>query len=403
MDMSDLAINKLLYFKPFMMDEKVDEPGLLSAPQGIKMDAPCRLMDRGNGNISIHDLPIHNAVMPNGQRTPLLKTMLTSVCENNCRYCAFSSRRDFKRETFIPDEMAKTFMAVYQKGIVEGLFLSSGMAGGGKRTQDRLLAAAEILRKKYKFMGYLHLKIMPGSDKGQVFQAMRLADRVSINLESPNQLRLNQLAPDKNFLDELLGPLRWVEEIRRNESSSKGWKGKWPSSTTQFVVGGVDESDLELMTTSMYLMKSLKLGRVYYSKFRPVENTPLENREPLNPWREHRLYQASFLIRDYGFDTEELPFLEGGNLPLEIDPKLAWARNNLLENPIEINSADYQTLIRIPGIGPKTAKRILDTRKREPLKSLDNLRNLGIPGQKAAPFILMMGNYQPRQLSLWNG
>ena len=184
----------------------------------------------------------------------------------------------------------------------QGVFLSSGVAGGGVRTQDKLLDTADILRKKYHFKGYLHLKMMPGSERNQVFRAMQLADRVSVNLEAPNTERLAKLAPHKIFLEELLRPLRWVEEIRRAEPAYKFWNGKYPSTVTQFVAGGSDESDLELLTTTDWLMKNIRLKRAYFSAFHPVRDTPLENKPAVNLLREHRLYQASFLLRDYGFD-----------------------------------------------------------------------------------------------------
>ena len=362
---------------------------------------PCTFVNVDSVGDQFDNLPIHMAALPGGRRVPMLKTMLTSVCERSCYYCAFRSQRDFRRQTFKPDDMAKTFMLLYQKGLVQGIFLSSGMTGGGSRTQDRLLATAEILRTKYQFKGYVHLKLMPGSERDQVFQAMRYSDRVSLNLEAPNNQRLKALAPEKQFLDELLQPLRWVEEIRKNEPANRGWNGHWSSSTTQFVVGGGDESDLELLTTSAYLMRSLKLGRIYFSRFKPVEGTPLEQRPAVNPWREHRLYQASFLLRDYGFDTEELPFFEAGNLPLDVDPKLAWAKTNLFEAPVELNRADYPQLLRVPGIGPLTARRIIAIRRKEPLKKLDDLKRLGVVSKRAAPFILLEGSHFSSQLTLW--
>ncbi|MCL4528609.1 MAG: hypothetical protein M1282_04270, partial [Chloroflexi bacterium] len=180
---------------------------------------------------------VHPAQLPNGQTIKLLKTLLTSACERDCFYCPFRAGRDFRRATFKPDEFANVFMELNRRGIAEGTFLSSGIAGGGIRTQDKLIDTAEILRNKLGFRGYIHLKIMPGAEKAQVERAMQLADRVSVNLEAPNTERLSRLAPHKQFLDELLQPLKWVEEIRKSVPSYKGWNGRWPSTTTQFVVG----------------------------------------------------------------------------------------------------------------------------------------------------------------------
>ena len=298
---------------------------------------------------------IYPAQLPNGQNIKLLKTLLTSACERDCFYCPFRAGRDFRRATFKPEEFANVFMELNRTGVAEGTFLSSGVAGGGVRTQDKLLDTADILRRKRGFRGYIHLKIMPGAEKSQVERAMQLADRVSVNLEAPNTDRLARLAPHKQFLDELLQPLKWVEEIRKTQPACKGWNGRWPSTTTQFVVGGADESDLELLTTTAWLNKNVRLKRAYFSAFNPIADTPLENKTATDPMREHRLYQASFLLRDYGFDPEELPFVNDGFLPLRTDPKLAWAQINLIERPLEINRAEKSQLLRIPGIGPKGA------------------------------------------------
>ena len=154
---------------------------------------------------------------------------------------------------------------------------------------------------------------------------MHLADRLSINLEAPNTTRLASLAPIKQFSEELLQPLRWIDEIRRDQPSIRGWNGRWPSTTTQFVVGAVGESDVELLESTEYLFRQVHLRRPYYSAFNPITGTPFENLPAENPEREFRLYQASFLLRDYGFHMEELPFLPGGRLPLDQDPKQAWA------------------------------------------------------------------------------
>lgn len=341
------------------------------------------------------------AMLPNGQRIRLLKSLLTSVCERDCYYCPFRQGRDFRRATFKPDEFAKVFMYMHKAGMVEGIFLSSGVINGGIYTQDKILDTAEILRYKYNYQGYLHLKVMPGAQQAQVEQAMLLADRVSVNLEAPNTKRLRQLAPHKEFSEELLRPLQWAEQIRKGRSPFKAWKGSWPSTVTQFVVGGADESDLELLSTTEKLHRQMGLARAYFSRFNPIPDTPLENKVPTPLIRQNRLYQASFLIRDYGFNLEEMPFEEGGNLPLHKDPKLAWAQRNLTGNPIEVNSASRQQLLRIPGIGPKGVNSILHARRQSKLRDVSQLTKLGIVSRKAAPFILMDGVQPAHQLSLF--
>ncbi len=338
---------------------------------------------------------IHPAQLPDGQQIRLLKTLLTSACERDCYYCPFRAGRDARRATFRPAEFARLFMDLQRRGLAEGIFLSSGIAGGSIQTQDRLIETAEILRLKLDFRGYLHLKIMPGAERAQVERAMQLANRVSINLEAPNDARLASLAPHKQFTAELLQRLKWMDEIRRRASSTRP-----PSLVTQFVAGAAGESDLELLSMTAYLYHRLGLKRVYYSPFHPVPGTPLESHPPTPPPRAQRLYQASFLLRDYGFEVEELPFEAGGFLPLESDPKLAWARQNLLAAPLEINRAERAQLLRVPGIGPKGAEAILNARRLSTLRDLSALRRLGILVERAAPYILLDGKRAPYQQAL---
>jgi predicted DNA-binding helix-hairpin-helix protein len=344
---------------------------------------------------------VHPAQLPNGKNILLLKTLLSSACERDCFYCPFRAGRDFRRATFKPEEFAELFIKLNQSGAAEGMFISSGLAGGGIRTQDKLLDTADILRNKLNFCGYIHLKIMPGAEKEQVYRAMQLADRVSVNLEAPNTDRLARLAPHKQFLDELLQPLKWVEEIRRAVPAYKGWNGRWPSTVTQFVAGGADESDLELLTTTDWLHKNVRISRAYFSAFSPIRDTPMENKAAVNPLREHRLYQASFLLRDYGFDLEDLPFADDANLPLDSDPKLAWARQHLADRPVEVNRADKRELTRVPGIGPKGAEAILRVRRIGHLRDLSALRKLGVAVTRAAPYLLLDGKRPPSQIPLF--
>ena len=343
---------------------------------------------------------VQPAQLPNGKQIMLLKTLLTSACERDCFYCPFRAGRDFRRATFKPDEFAALFGKLSRAGAAGGIFLSSGIAGGDVRTQDRLLATADILRNKIGFRGYIHLKIMPGAERAQVERAMQLADRLSVNLEAPNSNRLARLAPEKNFTEELLLRLRWIEEIRRSQPAYKGWNGRWPSPVTQFVAGGADEADIELMATTSWLLRNVGLKRAYYSAFSPVGDTPLENKPPVDPLREHRLYQASFLLRDYGFDLEDLPFGQDGNLPLQSDPKLAWAQLNLTHAPVELNRAERRELLRIPGVGPKGADAILKARRAARLHDLAALKRLGVVAERAAPYVLLDGRRPAQQLSL---
>ncbi len=340
---------------------------------------------------------ITNVATPHGQK-PILKSMLTTACERNCFYCPFrAGRTRTHRISITPDEMASGFNALQQAGQVDGLFLSSGIIKGSVTTQDKLLATTEIVRKRYGYRGYVHLKIMPGIEYDQLYRAMQLADRVSVNLEAPTQERLEALAPKKDHARELLQMLQWAEAIRRKHPHEK-----LAGTVTQFVVGAVGDTDVELLSLSEKLYRQAGLTRAYYSGFDPVMQTPLENVPRTDPLREHRLYQASFLLRDYGWNVEELPFIGEGNLRTDIDPKRAWAESSLRHTPIEIMTAAREQLMRVPGIGPTGADAILQARRTTHLKDISQLRKLGIRApERAAPYIILSGHTPETQLPLF--
>jgi len=339
---------------------------------------------------------VYQVQRPDGPMT-VLRTMQTSACERNCHYCPFRAGRSRTvRLRFDPDELAREFDRMQRAGVVSGLFLSSGIVGGGVRAMDSMLATVELVRRKYGYRGYVHLKIMPGAEQAQVEQAIRLADRVSINLEGASAERLACLAPQKDFEGELLRAMRWVRQM------AQVWgPGKVPSLTTQFVVGPAGESDRELLTTADRLYREMGLARAYYSRFKPVFDTPLADVAPTPTVRQHRLYQADWLLRFYGFTLDDLPFDPGGALPTDVDPKLAWARRHLAHRPVEVNRASRRELLRVPGIGPRSADAILRARRRGRLRDLADLRALGAVAGRAAPFVLLDGRRPPRQLELW--
>lgn len=332
---------------------------------------------------------------PTGTK-PILKAMITTACERNCFYCPFrAGRNKTQRITFTPDEMAKSFDALQRAQVVDGLFLSSGIIKGSVTTQDKILDTAELLRHRYNYRGYLHVKIMPSAEYDQIRRAMQLANRVSVNLEGATEARLRQLAPQKDYWGELFQRLQWISQLRERE-------GLRASVVTQFVVGAVGDTDLELLGTSEKLSRRLNLQRTYYMAFSPVMQTPFEGLPATAKQREHRLYQASFLLRDYGWEFEDLNFEENGNLSLAVDPKAAWAANHLQHTPIEINQARRTDLLRIPGIGPKSADAILVARRRQPLTELTHLRAVGVrEPERAAPYILLNGRRPLQQLSLF--
>lgn len=328
----------------------------------------------------------------------VLNTMITTACERNCFYCPFrAGRGKTRRVTFTPDAVAGAAVQLAEAGQIDGMFISSGIIKGGITTQDKIIDAGELVRRKHGYRGYLHLKIMPGAEYDQIYRAMQIADRVSINLEAPTQQRLEEIAPHKQFNDELLKMLLWAENIRRENPHRK-----LASTVTQFVVGAVGDTDLELLSLSEHLYRAARISRAYYSAFSPIVQTPFENYRPTEGIRARRLYQASFLLRDYGWNLEDMPFVDAGNLLTETDPKTAWAQLYLAQQPVDVMRADREALLRVPGIGPRTADKILRARRQRRLTDLSQLRALGMRApEQAAPYILLDGIRPPTQLSLF--
>ena len=337
---------------------------------------------------------ISDVSTPQGKK-PIMKAMMTTACERNCFYCPFrAGRNKTQRVTFAPDEMAKAFDLVHRAGLVDGMFLSSGIIKGGVTTQDKIIDTAEIMRKQYSYRGYIHLKIMPGAEYDQIRRAMQLADRVSVNLEGATPQRLQALAPKKDYWNELVTRLHWIAELRDKEQLRA-------SVVTQFVVGAVGDTDLELLQVSETLYRQMGLRRAYYSAFNPVDQTPFEDLPATPALRQLRLYQASFLLRDYGWNVEEMPFVGPGNLPLDVDPKLAWATENLTA-PLEVNRASRDELLRVPGIGPRTADSLVRVRRASTISEQAHLLHAGVrDAEKAGRFLLLNGRAPVRQLPLF--
>ncbi len=339
-----------------------------------------------------------SAIRSDGKKIALVKTLMTSACEKDCFYCPTRrGRNSARRETFKPEELAAGFNIIQQRGFAEGLFLSSGVVGGGTRTMEKTIAAVELVRRKYEFRGYVHLKLMPGAEQAAIERAVQLADRVSVNLEAPNSMRLQRLSTTKNFTDELLAPLRAARALMRERPELAR-----TSMVTQLVVGAADETDREILETAAQLYRELALARVYYSAFTPIRDTPLENHAPTNPLRELRLYQTDFLLRQYGFTFDDLTFDVNGLLSLDADPKTMWARAHPEKFPLDVQRAGRQELLRVPGFGPKSVERVLRLRRSHTFTTLQELKRLGADAERAAPFILLDGKQPPRQLGLFD-
>jgi predicted DNA-binding helix-hairpin-helix protein len=286
---------------------------------------------------------------------------------------------------------------MHRADLVDGLFLSSGVCAGAGRTMDRMIACVELIRSQYQFDGYVHLKLLPGVSEAHIERALQLAHRVSVNLEAPNADRLGLIAPHKDFFEELAQPMRIAKRLMEASGGRLAPAGQ----TTQFVVGAAGEPDQEILSTTARLYDELDLRRAYFSAFQPVRGTPLDGQEPTPAWREHRLYQADWLLRFYGFGFEDLVFDGTGNLPRRADPKMLYARAHPELFPVEVNRASREELLRVPGLGPRSVGRILSWRRQGVLRELGDLRKAGAVADRAASFVLLEGRRPPHQLPLW--
>ena len=330
---------------------------------------------------------ICHSYTPDGRCVSLLKVLMTNACRNDCKYCVNRISHDFERSSFEPEELAKIFIELYRRNYLEGIFLSSAVQINTTYTMERMVQTAEILRYKYNYRGYIHLKALPHASADLIEHGAQLADRMSINLESPSPDRLKLIAADKNFMLDLIEPINVIQKQIKKGLLKAG-------QTTQFVVGAAGETDAELLRTTNWLYKKKDLKRAYFSAFVPAESTPLSETKPIPLLREHRLYQADWLMRFYQFELNDLVMQKDGNLNLELDPKMTAAIKHVTNFPLEINRAPFKMLLRIPGIGPTAARRIYRVRKEHRLTEINELKNLGVVIKRAKPFILINGKAQ---------
>ncbi len=344
-------------------------------------------------------LGITKVRLPGGGSTRIMRVMQTNACSLSCGYCPTFCGGKVKRTALAPEEVASTFMETHRAGLAQGLFLTSGVPGKPARAMDRMLAAVEILRRKEGYRGYVHIKLLPGADSAQVEQAARLANRVSINLEGPGDPYVRRLAREKDFGGDLLPKLELAGRLLR-EAPRRG------STTTQFVVGPSGEKDREILSLVARLEREQLLHHAHFSAFQPVVGTPMEGEQAAPAMREFRLYQAEHLLRQYGFRFEELSFDGDGNLPLDHDPKTAWALRHPGEFPLEIGRAPYELLLRVPGIGPKAAWTLVQERRRSVIRGPEDLKRVGVDTARAGYFLTLGGRrlapaLPPQQLRLF--
>lgn len=327
---------------------------------------------------------ICHSFTPDGRCVSLLKVLMTNSCKNNCQYCVNRVSNDFERSSFEPKELADLFIELYRRNYIEGIFLSSGVQRSTTYTMERMIAVLEILRFQYRYRGYAHLKVLPHTPPDLIERGAKLADRMSVNLESPNPERLKSIAGEKNFMLDLIEPINAIQKQVEKGLLKAGH-------TTQFVVGAAGETDAELLRTTNWLYKKKNLKRAYFSAFIPTGDTPMAGAKRVPLLREHRLYQADWLMRYYHFELGDLVMKQDQNLSLDIDPKMAHALKNRQRFPLEINRASFQDLLKVPGVGPLAAKRLYRARKEHRFTNLQELKNLGVVTKRAKPFILING------------
>ncbi len=335
-----------------------------------------------------HNSGICHTFTSDGRCVSLLKVLLTNYCIYDCAYCINRVSNDIPRAAFTPRELADITINFYKRNYIEGLFLSSGIIRSEDNTMQLLLKTLKILRHEYKFNGYIHVKLIPGADEKLIEQVVNLASRVSSNIELPSDTSLKLLAPNKTK-EKVLQPLKLARDITLERSSQP------IGMSTQLIVGATPESDRDILKLSSVMYDKALLKRVYYSAYIPVnddKNLPIiSNKPPL--LREHRLYQADWLLRFYDFSYNEIVNDENPNLDEELDPKMFWALNNLQYFPMEINTASKEELLRIPGIGIRSVFKILKARRYKKLDFSD-LKQLKISIKKAQYFITCKGKYQ---------
>lgn len=349
-----------------------------------------------NGIGSAHGWGICHSFTGDGRCVALLKIMLTNFCLYDCAYCINRQSNDIPRAAFSPKELVELTIEFYRRNYIEGLFLSSGIIKNPDHTMERMLRVIKDLRTIHRFNGYIHMKTIPGASSELVYQAGLYADRLSVNLEIPTEANLKRLAPDKDHQSIYLPMGHIQQHLLQNKEERKKFrhapKFAAAGQSTQIIVGATDESDKQILQLTSKLYKRPSMKRVYYSGFVPVNSydkrLPVVHDVPRQ--RENRLYQADWLLRFYHFDVNEIVNDQYQQLDLNMDPKLAWAIRNPQYFPVDINRASYETILRVPGIGIKSAKLIVSTRRHGRL-NLEALRRIGVVLKRAHFFIVCAG------------
>ena len=366
--------------------------------EGAKYDVSCSSSGSPRGTVK-GDLGncaiagICHSFTRDGRCISLLKLLMTNKCEFDCAYCINRRSNDVPRASLSPKEICDIVEGFYRRNYIEGLFLSSAVEGSPDRTMQRIIETLIMLRGSYKFRGYVHVKAIPGASAHLIDLAARYADRMSVNIELPSEKSLKLLAPQKKK-DMIVSPMRRLADIFAKEQAEKGkYRAEIlpAGQTTQMIIGASDDRDGQIIRLTQALYNNYGLKRVYYSAYTPVNESSLLPSVPPDLRRENRLYQADWLLRFYGFTAEELipPSLD---FATDVDPKCDWALRNIDKFPLEINTASYEMLLRVPGIGTKNAYRIVRARSQSRL-TFDSLKRMRVNLTRAVYFITADGKY----------
>lgn len=370
-----------------------------------KYDASCASSgtdqrdSRGKAGLgSTEGMGICHSYAPDGRCISLLKVLLTNACAYDCLYCVNRASSNVPRARFTIAEIVTLTLDFYKRNYIEGLFLSSGIIRSPDYTMEQIVEVARQLRLQHGFRGYIHLKTIPDADERLMAEAGKYADRLSINIELPSETSVQKFAPEKDVraIRRSMGRMRLkIEEAGADRKAPRFAPG---GQSTQMIIGADAATDADILTTSANLYGSYGLKRVYYSAFSPIPDASSVLPAFAPPLvREHRLYQGDWLLRFYGFDTEEVFAGTDGMLPLDMDPKLAWALRNRDRFPLDVNTAEREELLRVPGFGLKTVERILSARSIRAVRA-DDLKRLHVPLKTALPFIVTP-DHRPTQLA----
>jgi len=370
--------------------DTVEKLKILSEDSQYDLACACGTRDEDRRRRGQDGRWLYPVSLPHGGYSVLLKTLLSNACANDCKYCPLRSGTNVQRCTLKPEEVANIFMEYQRRKKVFGLFLSSAVIHSPDHTMERINHVAHLLRYVHNFRGYIHLKIIPGASDAAIEESFSLASAVSLNIETPGKKHFEVLSSKKDYVNDIIRPLKLMGTL-----TERGSRFSRVKCTTQFIVGASDEKDTEIIRDTFGLYQRLNFKRVYFSAYQKglgEPDIPGERQIPASPealfMREHRLYQVDFLIRRYGFRKDDIPLDHAGNLRLDKDPKQVWADTNPGYYPVRINSADREELLKVPGLGPDTVKRIVKMRRQGRIRRLEDLGMKGKRAEKTKGYVI---------------